>query len=206
MLRNILKSPEVTGMLDRLIMTSNSAMGIFSAVIKASTINGQQADLNEFTCSTSTLRRTRNDNRGVLFQMSMDEFSDNKPKNLNLHWDGSQVSNMLGEKDEYEAILVSGAPAYIEGKLLAVSKMKDDEGNNTSTGLAQFEVVREQVLLWDVKNQVKSLTFDTTASNTGKHVGTCKRIEEWLGRPVVWFRMSSPCAGAHCHGCLVQIV
>ena len=185
--RNILKSPEVTGMLDRLKMTSNSAMGIFSAVIKASTINGQQADLNEFTCSTSTLRRTRNDNRGVLFQMSMDEFSDNKPKNLNLHWDGSQVSNMLGEKDEYEAILVSGAPAYIEGKLLAVSKMKDDEGNNTSTGLAQFEVVREQVLLWDVKNQVKSLTFDTTASNTGKHVGTCKRIEEWLGRPVVWF-------------------
>ena len=83
--RNILKSPEVTGMLDRLKMTSNSAMGIFSTMIKASTINGKQPDLNEFTCSTSTLRRTRNNNRSVLFQLSMDEFTDNKHANLNLH-------------------------------------------------------------------------------------------------------------------------
>ena len=187
MSRNILKSPEVTGMMDRLKMTNNSAVGIFSAMIRASTINGLQADLNEFSCSTSTMRRDRNNNRSFLFQLSMDEFKENKPQYLNLHWDGKQVSNMLGEKDEYEAILVSGAPEYIEGKLLSVSKMKDDEGNNTSTGLAQFEVVREQVLLWDVKDQIKSLTFDTTASNTGAHVGTCRRVEEWLGHPVLWF-------------------
>ena len=87
----------------------------------------------------------------------------------------------MGKKDEYESILVSGAPDYIEGKLLSVSKMKDAEGNNTSTGLAQFEVVKEQVLLWSVKDQIKSLTFDTTASNTWAPV------EEWLGRPVLWF-------------------
>ena len=57
--RNILKSPEVTAMFDRLKMTSNSAMGIFSTVIKASTTNGKRANLNEFSCCTSTLRRTR---------------------------------------------------------------------------------------------------------------------------------------------------
>ena len=185
--RNIFASPEVTGMLDRIKMTNNSAMGFFSTMMKASTVRGEQADLNEFTCSTSTIRRTRNKNRSVLYQLAMEEFTDNKPKDLNLHWDGKQMRSFLGDLEDYEAILVSGAPGYIEGKLLSVSKMKDEEGNNTSTGLAQFEVVKEQVLLWDVKDQIRSLTFDTTASNTGAHVGTCKRVEEWLGHPVMWF-------------------
>ena len=110
----------------------------------------------------------------------MDEFKDNKPSHLNLHWDGKQISNYLGEKEEYEAILVSGTPGYIEGKLLSVSKMKDEQGNNTSSGLAQFGVVKEQVLLWDVKDQIRSFTFDTTSSNTGSRSGACKRLEEWL--------------------------
>ena len=185
--RDIMKSPEVSGMLDRLKMTNNSAMGIFSSLMKGSTMEGKQVDLNEFTCSTSTLRRSRNNNRSILFELAKEEFSENKPTNLNLHWDGKQISNFMGEKDEYEAILVSGAPKYMEGKLLSVSKMKDQEGSNTSTGMAQFEVIKEQVLLWDVKEQIKSLTFDTTSSNTGVHTGACKRVEEWLGHPVLWF-------------------
>jgi hypothetical protein len=41
--------------------------------------------------------------------------------------------------------------------------------------------------LWDVKDQIRSLTLGTTNSNTGAHVGTCKRVEEWLGHPVLWF-------------------
>ena len=160
-------------------MSNNNVMGIFSSMLKASTsTSGEQVDLNEFSCSTSTIWRDRNNNRRILFQMAMDEFRDNKPPHLNLHWDGKQITNYLGEKDEYEAILVSGSPSYIEGKLLSVSKMKDRQGNNTSTGLAQFEVVKEQVLLWDVKNQIRSFTFDTTSSNTGSRAGACKHIEE----------------------------
>ena len=92
--RDIMKSPEVSGMLDRLKMTNNSAMGIFSSLMKGSTMEGKQVDLNEFTCSTSTLRRSRNNNRSILFELAKEEFSENKPTNLNLHWDGKQISNI----------------------------------------------------------------------------------------------------------------
>ena len=67
-------------MLDRLKMSNNNAMGLFSSMIKASnSMNGEQVDLNDFTCSTNTIRRSRNNNRSVLYQLAMDEFSDNKP-------------------------------------------------------------------------------------------------------------------------------
>ena len=124
--RKIFKSPEITGMLDRLKMTNNNAMGLFSSMIKASiSTSGDQVDLNEFTCSTSTIRRNRKKNRSALYPLVLDEFKENKPPPLNLHWDGKQIANYLTEKEEYEATLVSGAPAYIEGRRLSVSKIKN---------------------------------------------------------------------------------
>ena len=57
----------------------------------------------------------------------------------------------------------------------------------SSSGEAQFEAVREQVLLWDIKDTIRSMTYDTTSSNTGVHKGCCVRLEEWLGRPVMWY-------------------
>ena len=167
-------------MLDRLKVTNRAAMGMFSSLFKTASIDGKKASLDEFTCSTSSIYRERNKNRSVLFQLALDEFEEKKPDHLNLHWDGKQISNIIGEKEDYEAILVSGAPSFIEGKLLSVSKMKDELGNNTSTGLAQFTVISEQIRLWDIKDHIRSFTFDTTSSNTGKNTGSCKQIEEFI--------------------------
>ena len=38
-----------------------------------------------------------------------------------------------------------------------------------------------------MKDQIRYFTSDTTSSNTGKFSGCCKRIEEYIGHPVLWF-------------------
>ena len=58
--------------------------------------------------------------------------------------------------------------------------MKDQHSKKTSTGLAQFTVISEQIKIWDVKDQIRYFTSDTTSSNTGKFSGCCKRIEEYI--------------------------
>ena len=68
--------------------------------------------------------------------------------------------------------------------------MKDNEGNNTRTGLAQFEAVKEQVLLQDVRVQIGALTFDTTGSNTGAHVGLQVPVNMSRSGLVILFRGS----------------
>ena len=77
--------------------------------------------------------------------------------------------------------MVSGSPSYIEGKMLSVAKLASSSGEN------QFEAVKEQVLLWDIKDHIRSMTYDTTGSNTGVSKGCCARLEDWLERPVMWY-------------------
>ena len=179
--RNPWKHPETTAMMDRLKLTPAQAMGFFSSIVKTGTVNNNQVDLDEFTCSTNTIKRSRNKNRGVLMQLAVEEFQENKPKHCNLHWDGKQLTSCLGDVCECEAIMVSGSPSYIEGKMLSVAKLASSSGEN------QFEAVKEQVLLWDIKDHIRSMTYDTTGSNTGVSKGCCARLEDWLERPVMWY-------------------
>ena len=72
--------------------------------------------------------------RNIVATQSMQEFQENKPKHPALHWDGALVKDITGCLQENESILVSGAPHYIEGKLLSVSKLVEEDGNPTGTG------------------------------------------------------------------------
>ena len=55
--------PFVAATLDRLKITSNQAMGIFGALVKTSMVDGQQAELKQFTVSKRTLERQRDTKR-----------------------------------------------------------------------------------------------------------------------------------------------
>ena len=69
----------------------------------------------------------------------MVEFKKNKPVRAALHWDGKLIKDVTGSPRENEAILVSGSPHYIEGKLLAVSVLQDKSGKATSTREAKHK-------------------------------------------------------------------
>ena len=174
-------------MLDRTKLTSRQAVGIFSALVKSGTSEqGEEVDLSNFTLSQSSVHRSRKKNRGVLAQMARDEFEKKKPKHLSLHWDGKMMTTVLGEKVEWESILVAGAPHYQEGKLLSVSRLVNEAGKPTSTGLAQAQAVLKEVEQWNLGESIRSFVFDTTASNSGLRKGCCVRVMKSLGK-VVFF-------------------
>ena len=179
--RKLFKSPDIVSMLDRTQVSSRKAVGITAAILKAG-----GADLTQFSISHRQVHRQRDKSRSVLAVEAMKEFHDNKPDHASLHWDSKLVDDSHGTKHERLAVLVSGAPSYIEGKLLGVPSLVDEDGNATSTGEAQFEGAKDLVKIWDLKKSIRGLVFDTTASNSGVKQGACTRMEDWLGRPVLW--------------------
>ena len=76
-------------------------------------------------------------------EQEMMEFDDKKPVHANLHFDGAIMKDVTGKIQEHEAILVSGAPHYLEGKILCICKLTNADGEPTSTGEAQAEAVKQ---------------------------------------------------------------
>ena len=116
--RNIMSSPLVTAALDRTNTPDNKAMHIISAVLKSAQKDGESLDLNEVSLSRSTIRRGRQEKRGEIARQQYEDFQENMPDLLTLHWDGKLMKDLSDSFKEMEAILVSGSPGYEEGKLL----------------------------------------------------------------------------------------
>ena len=182
--RDIMNSPDVVSMLDRTGTTSRKAVGVVSSILKTGKIDGQQVDLSEFSLSRPGLERKRINNRTVIMEQEMEEFAKKKPDWAAIHFDGKLIKDITGTKQENLAILVSGAPHYLEGKVLSVSKLMDEDGKPTSTGEAQFLAVMVQLKAWGVENNIVAVVYDTTASNTGRIKGATVRLQKCLDRPI----------------------
>ena len=65
-------------------------------------------------------------------------------------------------------------------KLLSVPKL------GSGTGYSMANAVNEALTENDLDKNVVAMAFDTTASNTGRHAGACKSLEDMLGRKVIW--------------------
>ena len=157
-----------------------------SALISSfQTPDGDKVGLEEFKLSRSSIERERQKERQLISLQAKVEFLENLPENLALHWDGSMMEDLLGIKNEVEAILASGGyDKYKEGKLLNVIELKDKDGKNTSTGEAQAKAVYATILDWGILVAIRAFVFDTTASNTGWHSGACVRLNFLLGRVI----------------------
>ena len=184
--KDIMNNPEICAMLDRTSTSHRDALGVVSSILKSGVSEGKQVDLNQFSLSKSSLLRKRNHNRSVLMEQEMVDFSINKPVYAALHWDGKLMKDITGKLQEHEAVLVSGSPHYLEGKILCVCKLVNEDGEPCSTGEAQAEAVLGQIKAWDVEENIVALVFDTTASNTGVHRGATVRLQQALGRPVLF--------------------
>ena len=74
-------------------------------------------------------------------------------------------------------VLVSGVPHYNEGKPLGIPPIENENGNPTSTHFAQFQYVKELTIIWNIKDNIRDVSFDTTASNTGIFRSTATIME-----------------------------
>ena len=140
--RNLV-SQAVVSSLDRTKESSSAAMRNLSAIVSTfETPDGEKVGLKEFNLSRSTIERGRLKGRKSISLEAKLEFLLNLPPHLVIHWDGSIMEDILGNKNEVEAMVASGGSGkYKEGKLLDIVDLKDEDGKNTSTGEAQAKAV-----------------------------------------------------------------
>ena len=77
-------------------------------------------------------------------------------------------------------MLVSGTSTCKEGKLLRVQRLKK------ASGIAQADASYDLLEVWILKQHVKALVFDTTASDTGWNNSVTKCLEKLLDQKLFY--------------------
>ena len=128
--------------------------------------------------SKSTVHRRRKDSRaqaGLQFREQMAGL----PPGLVLHWDGKLLPDTSGGSDTVDRIAVVVTGEGVE-QLLGVPKAVDGSGREMAS------VVRSAITSLEIADKIIGLSFDITASNTGMLKGACMRLEEALGKNLLW--------------------
>ena len=166
-----LLSVDITSTLDRFKVSDRVAMGTMGAFVAAS---GQ--NLGSLSLSRSTIRRHRIRNREAIAKLETIIIPEGIP--VLVHWDGKLLPDLSG-KDQVDRIAILVTAGGRE-HLLGVPKIP------RSTGTAQGEAVLKAITEAQLQTRVQGLVFDTTASNTGLYEGACVKIQEGLGRELLW--------------------
>ena len=119
--RNFLSSPALTASLDRDKLSNYAATRVLSTFLRDQrTSDGNRVDLNDFSISKDTIARARNKSRDELAEQAREKFVKDKPEFAVVHSDGKLMGDYLGICHESQAVVVSGAPHYNEGKVLGM--------------------------------------------------------------------------------------
>ena len=174
--RKILAAPGICQMLDRTKQSTRAAVGNIATIIKAA-----GGDLDEFDLSATTVWNTRNAKRKEELEKFYSNFQ--PPKHSVVGWDGKVVKEVMGSVGsvEYLAVVLSGAPNMVEGKMLEVEEISD------GTGKTQCDTTLAVLKACKATDSVRALVFDTTASNSGVRKGAASRLMQELDRPLMWF-------------------
>jgi len=161
----------VAGALDQVNIPDRGATYVIGTVAKA-----LGHDVSSMTLSRSSIRysRYRNCEKQTTVEQ---EFICSTP--LLLLWDGKLLPDITGSKETVDRIvvLVTGAG---EEMLLGVPKI------GHGTGKHQAEACLTTLDEWGIRQQIRGLVFDTTASNTGLKNGACTFIEHSLDHEMAW--------------------
>ena len=128
---------------------------------RRSFIKACQGDVNDFFLSRSTTYRAHIANRLQISDEIFQEIREAPSQDLALHWDGKLTKDCFSNKHEALSVLVSGTSTYKGGKLLGVQRLEK------ASGTAQADASYDLLEVWNLKQHVKALIFDTTPSNTG---------------------------------------
>ena len=77
--------PFVCATLNRLKVSSNTAVSLVSAVLKTGKVDGETTNLNSLVISRSSLETSRNSSREESARASREHFRETKPKHGELH-------------------------------------------------------------------------------------------------------------------------
>ena len=101
------------------------------------------------------------------------------PDKVVLHWDGKTLKLKGRIESKRVCIFISGVDAAKTRKLLGIPEVESGKG------VDEFEVVKEYLVKWKVKEQIIGMVFDTTVSNSGEHSGACRCLLIWVDTPIL---------------------
>ena len=167
-----LLSTDVTNKLDRHKVSNSAAMSVLASVAQAS---GQKLD--DVTLSRSSIFRYRNRNRISVSSALQIDFPENCF--VQVHWDAKQMPGIKNKNERVErlAIAVTGGNReyFLAGTMI-------ERGTAICMATAVMNAIRDSAL----QDRILGIGFDTTASNTGSNGGACKKIQESLGKNILW--------------------
>ena len=104
---------------------------------------------------------------------------DKRGSDMVLHYDGKVVEEYTEEKKLKKERLAVSITCKGKHFLLGVPSCTD------ATGEKQYEKIIDLLQKYQIKDDIKGLVFDTTASNTGKDKGVNSRLNQYVERPVL---------------------
>ena len=138
-------------------------------VVAASVANALGIDIDQTDISKTTAWRTGQKARIEKARDIIDTYE--CPDKVVVHWDGKTLTLRGRIESIRVCVYLSGVDAEKTRKLLGIPKTESGKG------VDEFEVVKEHLIKWNVKEQVVGMVFDTTASNSGEHSGACRYIQ-----------------------------
>ena len=169
--RKQILTPALSSCLDRTNVSDRAAMFIVSETAKSLGHN-----IQDFTLSAASIRRSRRSHREQFANEVLKNFSPNAP--LTVHWDGKLLPDLTRKKSVNRLpILVSFGE---DTQLLSVPKIA------AGTGKAQANAIYRAQKDWGVQDSVQALCFDTTSANIGQVNGACVMIEQLLSRDLLY--------------------
>ena len=169
-------SPELASSLDRTKTTDRMAVHTIAAISRAHGVNPAELALNKWT-----INRRRRAHRIQVMEDLQEQFAQTVGSPIVVHWDGKLLADYTGtwahEKVDRLAVIVSNSS---QEQLLNIAKLP------SGSGQAIADAVVTSLVNWHLTNQVKAMSFDTTASNSGVRGGAAVLIEEKLGRDLLF--------------------
>jgi hypothetical protein len=163
-------TPEVASALDRTQVSARNAAHVLAAAAQSLGHNPEHLALNR-----ESIRRARRQHREAIAAEIKASFTPNVP--LTVHWDGKMLPALESKENvDRLAILVSGDGVV---KLLGVPQLAN------GTGIAQADAVFNTLTDWNLADRVQAMSFDTTASNTGRKGGACVLLEQKLEKELI---------------------
>ena len=157
------------------------------ALIAAATANSLGVDLDLTNISVGSAQYH---NKKALKQKAHQNRNDfDMSKDYSLHFDGTLLSESGSlEKFNRIGVVVKSIEENQTERILSIPKTSD------GSGLGEATVVIESLKDSKLQSQIKSMSFDTTASNTSPTIGACQFVEKYIGNPILY------CACRH-HTC-----
>lgn len=168
--RKPIVTQNIAAALDRTKVSDRNAAHILAAAAKSFGHNPSDIVINR-----ESIRQARRRHREDVAKEIQESFAPGTT--LTVHWDGKMLPALTSnEKVDRLAVLVSGEGTM---KLLGVPRLPG------ATGEAQAAAVFTLLEEWNISDGVRCMSFDTTASNTGRKAGACVLLEQKLNRDLI---------------------